>query len=47
MKDSLFLRIPKDKKLECIQQYKNVLFLKLKNKRKEKIKDEFIKKVTR
>ena len=44
MKDGIFLRIPKDKKLECIQQYKNALFLKLKNKRKEKIKDAIISK---
>jgi len=37
MKDGIFLRIPKDKKLECIQQYKEAIFLKLKNKKKQEM----------
>jgi hypothetical protein len=43
MKDSIFLRIPKDKQLEYIEQYKEAFFLKLKNKKK-RLKDAFISK---
>lgn len=42
MKDSIFLRIPKDKQLEYIEQYKEAIFLKLKNKNKQRLKDAFI-----
>lgn len=34
--DSIFLKLPKDKKLSCIYAYENVLQLKLKEKLKGK-----------